>query len=97
MIGWYRAAIRKGLLQPGAASKTPKIEAPSLLLSAMEDKALGYDDLVPGTERYVSNLRIETLPACGHFVQQENPEWVNGKLIAFLREGLAAGAHTARA
>ena len=97
MIGWYRAAIRRGLLHPKMAEATPKIEAPSLLIWAMEDKALGYEDLVPGTERYVPGLRVETIAACGHFVQQEQPDVVNPKLIAFLREGLAAGASVARA
>lgn len=87
MIGWYRSAIRRGLLRPGLAQKIPRIDAPTLLLWAMEDKALGFDDLVPGTERFVSNLRIDTIPGCGHFVQQEQPQTVNEKLIAFLREG----------
>jgi pimeloyl-ACP methyl ester carboxylesterase len=97
MIGWYRAAIRRGLFDAKLAQKMPKIDAPTLLLWAMEDKALGYEDLVPGTERYVPSLRVETLPACGHFVQQEQPGWVNEKLVAFLREGLTKGAHAARA
>jgi pimeloyl-ACP methyl ester carboxylesterase len=97
MIGWYRAAIRRGLLQPKVANAMPKIDAPTLLLWATEDKALGYDDLVPGTERYVPGLRIEKIPQCGHFVQQEKPEAVNARLIAFLREGASTGTHAARA
>ena len=97
MIGWYRAAIRQGLFRPGPSESTPKIEVPTLLLWAMDDKALGYDDLVPGTERWVPGLRIETIPHCGHFVQQEQPDAVNQRLIPFLREGLGAGAHAARA
>lgn len=86
MIDWYRAAIRKGLLHPGVAASVPKIQAPSLLIWALDDKALGYEDLVPGTERWVPSLRVETIPRCGHFVQQEQPQIVNDKLLAFLRE-----------
>ena len=89
MIGWYRAAIRAGLRSgPEAVERGEKyqmITVPTLLLWAMEDRALGYEDVVPGTERYVSHLEIQTIPDCGHFVQQERPEEVNRRLLAFLR------------
>jgi epoxide hydrolase 4 len=88
MIGWYRAAIRAGLMA-GRAGPAPlrtyqKITVPTLLLWAMEDTALGYDDVVPGTDQFVPGLEIQTLPNCGHFVQQEQPEWVNRNLVEFL-------------
>jgi epoxide hydrolase 4 len=87
MIGWYRAAIRAGLRTRRLAEHDGQqtITVPTLLLWAMEDRALGYDDLVPGTQRYVPGIEIQTIPGCGHFVQQEQPEEVNRRLLAFLR------------
>jgi epoxide hydrolase 4 len=88
MIGWYRAAIRAGVRAgragPAALRAYEKIVVPTLLLWAMEDAALGYDDLVPGTDQFVPGLEVQTLPNCGHFVQEEQPQWVNDRLVAFL-------------
>jgi pimeloyl-ACP methyl ester carboxylesterase len=89
MIGWYRAAIRAGLRSGPAGAERggsyPTITSPTLLLWAMDDRALGYEDVVPGTDRYVQRLDIQTIPNCGHFVQQEQPDEVNRRLLAFLR------------
>jgi epoxide hydrolase 4 len=85
-LGYYRAAMRQALLRPGSVRKPSVIQAPTMLLWAMDDKALGYDDLVPGTERWVRSLRVEPIDRCGHFVQSERPNAVNDKLIGFLQE-----------
>jgi pimeloyl-ACP methyl ester carboxylesterase len=50
----------------------------------MEDRALGYDDVVPGTERYVRDLVVERIEGAGHFVQSDVPERVSERLISFL-------------
>jgi epoxide hydrolase 4 len=82
MLGWYRAAARQ---RPRSRDVGPPvITVPSLLVWAMEDAALGYDDVVPGTERYVEDLRIERIEGCGHFVQSERPDEVNRLLTGFL-------------
>ncbi len=86
MINWYRSAVRAGLragrkgLPPGGT-----ITVPTLLIWAMQDTALGYDDVVPGVERYVPGIEIQKIEGCGHFVQQEQPEQVNARLIEFLK------------
>jgi pimeloyl-ACP methyl ester carboxylesterase len=88
MIGWYRAAIRAGLRTrrkgPAALRGYQTITVPTLLVWGMEDGALGYDDVVPGIERFVPGVEIQTLPGCGHFVQQEQPREVNRRLVEFL-------------
>jgi pimeloyl-ACP methyl ester carboxylesterase len=87
MIGWYRAAMRAGLrggrAGPRALRGYAKIHVPTLLLWAMDDRALGYEDVVPGTERFVPGLEVQTLPHCGHFVQAEQPAEVNRRLLEF--------------
>lgn len=80
MVGWYRAAI----LSARKAKRYPPIAAPTLLIWGKDDSALGFDDLVPGTERHVPALRIEQVEKCGHFVHEEQPEQVNVLLSGFL-------------
>jgi len=97
MIGWYRAMMRKTMFDRKKLAEYPTIDAPTLLIWAKEDFALGYDDLVPGTERYVRHLRIEPLERTGHFVQAENPKAVNPLLLSFFGEARASNGKSARA
>ena len=78
MIHWYRAAFR---YRP--AQRVRPIEAPTLLLWAEDDVALGKG-LTYGLERWVPALEIHYIPNCGHWVQNEAPDEVNGQLLAFL-------------
>jgi len=83
MIGWYRAAFTTALKDRIARRRFPVIEAPTMLVWAKDDKALDYDALVPGTEQYVVDLRVEPISRCGHFVHAERPERVNELLLEF--------------
>jgi len=86
MVNWYRAMFRTALsrgrdgLKPYGA-----ITSPTLLIWGMQDRALGYEDVVPGVERYVPGIEIFQIAGCGHFVHQERPDAVNPKLVAFLK------------
>jgi len=80
MIDWYRAAFRFR-----AAGKTRAVEAPTLLVWAEDDVALGRS-LATGLERGVNDLQVHFIPDCGHWVQNEAPEEVNERMLAFLRE-----------
>jgi pimeloyl-ACP methyl ester carboxylesterase len=81
MINWYRAAFRAGLHRP---EPMPAILAKTLLIWAEDDVALGkeltYDmhDLVP-------DLTVQYIPHTSHWVQQEQPELVNGYITDFLQ------------
>jgi pimeloyl-ACP methyl ester carboxylesterase len=94
MVGWYRAAIRAGLRSgrqgPKALGRYETIVIPTLLLWGLGDTALGYEDVVPGTERYVPGIEVQTIDDCGHFVQQEKPAEVNRRLIEFLKRQASA-------
>ncbi len=80
-INYYRAVLRWGWHLPNS-----QINAPTLLIWGEEDIALG-NDLVPGTERYVPNLRVHCIPNCGHWVQQEAADEVIPLMLEFLRQG----------
>jgi pimeloyl-ACP methyl ester carboxylesterase len=86
MIGWYRTAVRDGFKQAFAPRKYPDIAVDTMLVWGMGDPALGFDDLVPGTDRFVPKLKVEQIANCGHFVQAERPDLVNPALISFLKQ-----------
>ncbi len=89
--------FREAIMKPGAAaaalgyyrardiSRMPIINQPTLLIWGKDDRALGYDDLVPPTLFWVRDLWIEPIDRCGHFVHEERPEDVNRTLLEFLQ------------
>ena len=79
MRNWYRA-MRLGGSMPRL--DTP-ITVPTLVIWGEEDVALDVICL-DGTDRYVTDLRIERLPGVSHWVQQDAPQQVNGLLRGFL-------------
>lgn len=84
-VGWYRAALRDAVPWSTKARRGyPQIPAPVTLLWGMADGALGYDDVVPGTERYAPTLTVERFEGVGHFPQVEAPEQVTARLLAWL-------------
>jgi pimeloyl-ACP methyl ester carboxylesterase len=76
MIHWYRAAFR---FQP--AKKASTIETPTLLIWGEDDIALGKT-LTYGLARWVPDLRLQYVPHCGHWVQNEAPCEVNREILS---------------
>jgi len=79
MLHWYRASFR---YKP--AKRMRPIEAPTLLIWAENDVALGKQ-LSYGLEKWVPDLELHYIPDCGHWVQNEAPDEVNGCMGAFLQ------------
>ena len=64
----------------------PKIQASTLVIWGEQDVALGRE-LTIGMEPLVAApFQIKYLPLCGHWVQQEQPDVVNGHLLDFLAD-----------
>jgi pimeloyl-ACP methyl ester carboxylesterase len=84
MVGWYREAVRRGFRHPLRPPTEGLIEADALLIWGLEDPALSFQQLVPGTEQYAPKLQVREVPGAGHFVHAEAPEVVNPLLKAFL-------------
>jgi pimeloyl-ACP methyl ester carboxylesterase len=78
MVAYYRAGLRH---LPGPV---PRIDADTLVIWGMDDRALGPGLLV-GLDAHVSRLRIERIPGASHWVAQDAPERVNALLLDFLR------------
>ncbi len=81
-INYYRATFRSLGSQP----HMPKIKAPVLMLWGEQDTALGKE-LTYNTAAYCEQPpTIFYEPNSGHFVQHDNPSWVNEKLLAFFAQ-----------
>ena len=65
------------------------IDQPSLFIGGERDlvlSMLGRGDLVAMMKTQLTDLRgADMLPGCGHWTQQERPEAVNARLLAWLR------------
>ena len=77
-INYYRATFR----QLSGLNISRKLEMPVLMLWGEQDMALGKE-LTYNTKAYCRNLEVIYDPGSGHFIQHDNPEFVNQKLLAF--------------
>lgn len=83
-INYYRATFRQiGDTHLGSGGK---LKMPVMMLWGEQDKALGKE-LTYNTKDYCENLEIIYDPGSGHFIQHDNPELVNDKLMGFLERG----------
>ena len=86
-INYYRAAFRQFLRssrQPG--SNGAKVRCPTLVIWGEEDRALGKELTYDFQEEVDGPLDIRYIPACSHWVQQEQPETVNSYIEEFLSD-----------
>ncbi|MBK7149514.1 MAG: alpha/beta hydrolase [Bacteroidetes bacterium] len=83
VVAYYRSAFRSMFSKQ---KPFPKIQAPVLMLWGEHDLALGKE-LTYRTQDYCE----KTIEICydstsGHFVQHDNPAWVNAKLLGFFAQ-----------
>lgn len=90
MLNWYRASPiavpppDAPLVAPrDVLAAFPQLTIPTLAIWGLDDLALPPANLV-GLERVVSDLTIEEVPGCGHFVPWEAPAAVNAAMERFL-------------
>ena len=84
MLDYYRALLRGRGLRRQQALGHPLIEVPTLMLWGEQDAALSLES-TRGTDAFVRDLTLRTLPGASHWVQQDEPENVNTMLEAWLR------------
>jgi pimeloyl-ACP methyl ester carboxylesterase len=81
MLNYYRA-MRKSR---GEVRKLLKpIDVPTMMIWGVKERVF-IPETLEGTEKWVTNLRIERVQKAGHFVQTDAPERVSELLIEFAR------------
>jgi pimeloyl-ACP methyl ester carboxylesterase len=87
MINYYRA--NTAAMERWAGGKAPIIDVPTLICWGERDPFLDIS-LLDGHPALVRDLTIERFPDVSHWVQQEAPQAVNAKVIAWMEtKGLA--------
>jgi pimeloyl-ACP methyl ester carboxylesterase len=79
MINYYRAMLR-----PAGGVPLRRIQAPVLVLWGDRDPYLGRR-LAKPSRKWVPHARVEILEGVGHFVQHEQPELLNRRIVDFLK------------
>jgi pimeloyl-ACP methyl ester carboxylesterase len=87
-INWYRNLKDNW---ERSAALPDHVAAPALMITAELDPFLP-PELSEGMERFVPDLERASVPGCGHWTQQENPEAVNGILLDWLGRRFPLGA-----
>jgi len=86
-INYYRAVTNSEYWrQLGKPRDFPAIKAPTLQIWGEDDPFLGTQ-LTEGTEEFIdAPYRLEFIPNCSHWVQQEAPDEVNALILDFLND-----------
>ena len=79
-LNYYRAAFRD---PRQALARPPRIDHPVLLIWGGKDAYVPPELALPDTE-LVPNARVEVIPEASHWVQNDQPERVNARLLDFL-------------
>jgi pimeloyl-ACP methyl ester carboxylesterase len=86
---WLRRFMHGDRPLPGVRERLedwPKVSAPTLLVWGEQDVALGKELSVGMEPLMAGPLEVKYVPMAGHWVQQEQPELVNGYLLDFLAD-----------
>ena len=82
-IHWYRAARRfQGRLSGDLRGDHSRVRVPTLLLWGTQDRYLGREMAQPSID-LCDDGRLEFFEDASHWIQHEEPERVNGRLIEF--------------
>ena len=81
-INYYRAAARHP--RDGVGREAHPIDTPTLILWGERDKYM-VPEIASGSERWARNVRVERFVNATHWIQHDEPERVNKRLLTFLR------------
>lgn len=69
------------------AARLPSLAIPVRAIYGEQDRVLpDVADTMARLQRDLPHAEVTALPGCGHFLQEEQPEWVGELLARFLRE-----------
>ncbi|OZA91538.1 MAG: alpha/beta hydrolase [Erythrobacter sp. 34-65-8] len=91
MINWYRATplavppedAPYTIPADAKLPRVPVLTIPTLVIWALDDHALTPRN-IDGLDEFVTDLTLETIPDCGHFLTWQAPDRVNAAMERFL-------------
>ena len=91
MIAWYRATplavppedAPYTIPADAKLPRVPVLTIPTLVVWALDDHALTPGN-IEGLDEFVTDLTLETIPGCGHFLTWQAPDRVNAAMARFL-------------
>jgi pimeloyl-ACP methyl ester carboxylesterase len=84
MLNYYKANYPRPPYKAGA--KLPPVKCSVLMIHGLDDKALLPAALNDTWKWVEKDLTIITVPAAGHFVHRDKPEFVTRKMVVWLTE-----------
>lgn len=84
MLEYYRSILFGEMRQPEFFSRYKTITARTLVIWAMEDSVLRYEDVIDDICTWVQRPELVKIERCGHFVAVEQPEQVTAAIMHFL-------------
>lgn len=86
MLNWYRAAVRRGWKDAFASKRNGerRVKIPTLMLWGKHDIALSHEMLEPSIQ-LCDNGEAVTFNKATHWVQHDEPDEINKRLIEFFR------------
>ncbi len=88
-INWYRNLDRNW--ETTAHLHGARIEVPSLMIAAEWDPVL-RPEMAAAMPSFIPDLEMVTIPACGHWTQQEKPRELSQAMLDWLRRRFPPGA-----
>jgi pimeloyl-ACP methyl ester carboxylesterase len=82
-VAYYRAAFRSIFF---AKNEMPLISCPVLMLWGVQDKALGKELTFNTAAHCACSCEVIYHEQAGHFVHQDDPQWVNHHLLEFFTD-----------
>jgi len=87
-LGYYRAALGGGLVDPALASAQTATQSvptqPMLYLHGVNDGCIGAEVAELATTMMPPNVTVEIVADAGHFLHLEQPDAVNARIVDFL-------------
>lgn len=86
-INWYRNWSRNWATSERVEQR---VRVPSLFIGATDDIVVSRAQ-IEAMRPYVDDLEIQMIDACGHWTQQEKPDELNARILAWIRRRYPAG------
>lgn len=83
-VNYFRNVLRSELPYFVRNYKQLHLTVPTLHLNGADDPVTKYTS--ESFTKYADDIALERVPDCGHFIAEEQPDWLSDRLIRFFKE-----------